>query len=190
MKTVLAILIFAVLVTGCSLGYYSIRRDKDGGFKVTGLYDPAKGSPVISMGDGPPATQPSVKGKPANFLGWHFDFGSIFRTPSAGELANEQTKPLMFWGIVLVVAAGGLFIARGYFPLIPTSAATTTGILGAALIAASVFLPQVVIPWWAWLAALGAVLVIVLPGVASNYFKEKKSGAVDETPLADTEGQK
>lgn len=85
---------------------------------------------------------------------------------SAAELASGRSSHLMAWGSALILLGVLSWVAKTYVPVIPTTLGTCLVLTGAGMVVASYVLPA--IPWWAWLAALGAGAVFVIPGLQSN----------------------
>ncbi len=90
--------------------------------------------------------------------------------------AQEQTpamiaadKTWIAWviGPLLMLVGIGAFVAKKWFPLIPTTAGTYTIAAGAAVMTLAIGLPS--LPSWVWIAvAVGLGAWLILPGVISN----------------------
>jgi len=93
------------------------------------------------------------------------------RTPAM--IAADKTWIAWIVGPALILIGVGAFVAKKWFPLVPTTGGTYPIAAGVAVMALAIGLPS--LPTWIWIAAaFGVGLWLILPGVVSNFKGAKR----------------
>lgn len=154
MLVILSVLILAAVTLFACQSSYKVVTKADGTVQAEGKYDPKREAPSLGVAPGP-TTLPSVTLTP------------LFRTATREELSSARANTLMILGAIVALVGVGLWVARAYLPIIPTTAGTYAVLAGGAMVTASFMLPS--IPAWSWLVVLAIGLALILPGVWANW---------------------